>query len=84
MSTTRGYSFFYFTPKWGDHQTGFAFDLNSSGWFRVKEYISSQELTNIGSIPIPLDPLTAVGLGIVTPEELNMPEGLRAAFNLLK
>jgi len=31
-----------------------------------------------------IDPLTAIGLGLVTPEELGYPEGILAAFNLLK
>jgi hypothetical protein len=81
---TRGHSYAYFTNKWRDNQRGFAFDHGASGWFRIKEFHSCTDLLSVASILIPLDPLTAIGLGLVTPEELNLPEGLQAAFNLLK
>lgn len=34
-------------------------------------------------ILIPVDPLTAISMGMVTPEQLGYPPGILAAFNLL-
>jgi hypothetical protein len=36
-----------------------------------------------GIITIPIDPLTAISLRLVTPEDLEYPPGILAAFNLL-
>lgn len=74
----------YFTPKWKNHQSGFLFELKREGFSKRSEYFSIIEIIMSGRLSVPLDPLTAIGLGLVTAEELELPEGLRAAFNLLK
>lgn len=73
----------YYVAKWGNHQEGYTFDLSTGGFHNRAVYNRMGELFG-NAIPIPIDPMTAVSLGLVTPEEINMPEGLRAAFNLLK
>lgn len=35
------------------------------------------------TIHIPIDPLTAIAMGMVTAEQLGYPPGILAAFNLL-
>lgn len=80
-------NFQYYVPRWRDHQRGFTVDLTPSGIIRTGVYSSLTELLGYGSqmkIPIPIDPLTAIGMGVVTPEEIGLPPGLEAAFNLLK
>lgn len=47
---------------------------------RLQFNINSLEQDSIVHV---IDPLTAIGLGLVTPEELNFPPGILAAFNLL-
>jgi hypothetical protein len=74
----------YFVPKWKQHQTGYLFRIDAGGITRERVYNSMSELVQNGVVAIPIDPMTAIGMGLVTPEEINLPEGLRAAFNLLK
>jgi len=78
------FDYVYFVPVWGQHQTGYLFDLTHGGMKRRGTYSSASELAQNGVVAIPIDPLTAIGMGLVTPEELNLPPGLQAAFNLLK
>jgi hypothetical protein len=70
----------YFVAKWG-RQEGFCWLSNLYGGNR--QAWSGMSGTQ-NEINIPLDPLTAIGLGLVTPEELEYPPGILAAFNLLK
>jgi hypothetical protein len=74
----------YFVPVWKNHHRGYIFTMDTGGINRHGQYSTLGELYGFGRICIPLDPITAIGLGLVTPEEINMPEGLRAAYNLLK
>ena len=75
----------YFIPKWGDHQRGYVFDLLPSGFYNRRQYNNLSELTQMSNrLAVPMDPLTTIAMGLVTPEELNIPPGLQAAFNLLK
>lgn len=74
----------YFVPKWGNHQCGYLFDMGVGGISRVREYFHLGDLYQEARLCIPLDPLTAIAMGLATPEELNIPPGLQAAFNLLK
>lgn len=74
----------YFVPMWGDHQRGYLFDMGVGGITRLRKYVSLDDLYQDGRLCIPLDPLTAIAMGLVTPEEINIPPGLQAAFNLLK
>lgn len=77
--------FVYFVPKWKNQQCGFTFLVSPSGFKRKGTYSGLTDLYYLNrTIPIPIDPLTAIGLGLVTPQEIGLPEGLQAAFNLLK
>lgn len=59
------------------------FDQTYNG-FRNKILYNSGTWADTSIMLIPIDPLTAIGLGLVTPEELGYPAGILAAFNLLK
>jgi len=76
----------YFVCKWKSHQQGYKFDLTPSGIIRTGQFNSLTELVQFSQmrICIPIDPVTAIAQGLVTPEELGMPPGLEAAYNLLK
>lgn len=64
--------------KWGKDQEGFAFWYLGRGQTKSLWNGSDNHI-----LDIPVDPLTAIGLGLVTPEELGYPAGILAAFNLL-
>jgi hypothetical protein len=71
--------------KWGAGNGGFTFECSSSGYYGKQPFNG----TNPGIVPyptvyVPIDPLTAIGLGLVSPDELGYPAGLLAAFNIMK
>jgi hypothetical protein len=68
---------------YGGYNGGFFFDQSPSSFF-AKTPFSGCAPIGAEDILIPIDPLTAIGLGLVTPEELNYPPGILAAFNLLR
>jgi len=75
----------YYTAHWKNHQRGYLFDMSQGGISRTGMYLSLADLYDYGRrLAIPIDPVTAISMGLVTPEEINLPEGLQAAFNLLK
>lgn len=81
---TVSFEVLYFVPKYGDHQRGYLFDFGSGGITRLMEYSNLGALYQAGRLCIPIDPITAIAMGLVTAQELNLPPGLQAAFNLLK
>ncbi len=63
------------------------FELESYGFRKVADYPSVQSAHNSAYQPTvyhTMDPITAVALGLVTPEDLGgISEGFRALLNLL-
>lgn len=75
----------YFVCKWKKPSEGYLLEWDYTGLrilspFNGMAYING----NNGDLSIPVDPLTAMSLGAVTPEQLEFPSALVATFNLLK
>lgn len=62
------------------HATGIQLDFNGISFTRTGTFRSAGS----DSIVVPVDSLTALRLGLVTVQELNLPPGLEAAYNMLK
>lgn len=69
----------------GDGKVKIFDTLNGNGYCLWQE-ISQQYGANLShdTILIPLDMFTAVRLGLVTVEELELPEGAKALLNIIK
>lgn len=75
----------YFVNKWKDPSHGYLMEWDYNGLRVVGEFDALAYINgNNGDISIPIDPLTAMSLGAVTPEMLKFPPAVVAAFNLLK
>lgn len=70
----------YVVFKWKDVNNGFAF---RNGLSRTNREVWGG-VSNVEELIVPLDPITAVSLGLVTPDELGFPVGLIAAFEMLQ
>lgn len=77
--------------KYGCGYSGWLFDFMSGGFTNKRVFSGLNDFNSAmgyGSVfppqPIVIDPLTAIGLNLVVPEELGLPPGMLAAFNLLK
>lgn len=69
--------------KWGPGVGGFTFYDSPSGWHGKQEFWGVPPAVP-NTFNVPMDPLTAISLRLVIPEELNYPAGILAAFNVLK
>jgi hypothetical protein len=72
----------YVVKIWGDFDGAYA-------WESVSGIPSSQRVSLFSTVSnntviIFVDPISAIAMGKVTAEQLGFPEGLLAAFNLLK
>jgi hypothetical protein len=69
--------------KWGNGNGGFFFEESPSGFYGKVPFYGCAPI-GMTCILVPIDPLTAIALMLVSPEELGYPEGILAAFNLLR
>lgn len=59
---------------------GFAFDQSPSGFYSKRPYSGP----NMNQLVIPIDPLTALRLNLVTIDELQISPAMQAFFNMVK
>ena len=65
--------------KWGGYNGGWLFHQSPSSFFG-KEPFSGCPPFMPNTIVVPIDPLTAINLGLVTVQELGFPVEIEAAF----
>ena len=70
--------------KWGGYDGGWTFNWSPSGYCNKTLFHGCNVVADMLHIIVPIDPLTAISLGLVKPEELGYPAGILAAFNMLK
>lgn len=70
----------YYVTKWKLPHTGWEFDSLTNGMGLRRIYSGGYAQ----AIYIPVDYLTAISLGLVTPGELGLPQGAQALMEMLK
>ncbi len=74
----------YVVYKWRNYFNGFLFDISPSGFTNRRQFTPTG-INYYGGIVIPMDPITAIHLGLVTAEELGMPNSdfVQAALHII-